>query len=308
MDLVVTAMLLSYAAVVTFRLGKKYSLKSTKDSSIPAAILLVVSIIISWNSTYSLRWAQIVPHGSSLLLANAPLALLIAVAGLVAGLRNLSLVRRYLLASSLAFTAVAMVGSVILNHHWSPISIDAAAEWNDGVCLQTHEASCAPAASVTLLSAYGIATSEREMAGRCFTSSNGTLSLAAYRGISNVLQSYPYAARALVDDPGEVDSTELVSKLPLMALVSFEEQLAHSTVASQKRRPDAGFLQSGILPRIAASLPKPPNEQHAVVLTGRFSNGDWQVADPAVGRVRWSDDYFRSIWVGEGIYVISPAK
>ncbi|MEM8734096.1 MAG: cysteine peptidase family C39 domain-containing protein [Planctomycetota bacterium] len=308
MDLVATALLLIYAAVVSFRLGKKYSLKSASNSSVPAACLLVLSILICWNSTYSLRWAQIIPHGSALLIANSPLTLLAGVAGLISGLRDLPPLRRNLLASSLALSAVAVVGSVVLYHHWSPISIQTAAEWDEGVCLQTHEASCAPAASVTLLNQYGIATSEREMAKRCLTSSKGTLSLAAFRGVSNALRSSPFSARAVVEEPSRFDADDLALKLPLMALVSFEDQLDRSTVASQRRRPESGFLHSGLLPMIASTLPQQPREQHAVVLTGRFPNGDWQVADPAVGRVRWSDKYFRGVWVGEGIYVLSSRQ
>ncbi len=46
--------------------------------------------------------------------------------------------------------------------------------WKDGVCLQTSQASCAPAAVATLLAHYGISASEQEMARLCLTDRSGT--------------------------------------------------------------------------------------------------------------------------------------
>lgn len=47
-------------------------------------------------------------------------------------------------------------------------------EWRDGVCLQSTESSCGPAAAATLLHSVGVNATERELARECFTSFGGT--------------------------------------------------------------------------------------------------------------------------------------
>lgn len=47
-------------------------------------------------------------------------------------------------------------------------------EWRDGVCLQSTESSCGPAAAATLMKAGGVSATELELARECYTSYGGT--------------------------------------------------------------------------------------------------------------------------------------
>ena len=306
MDLAVTTILLIYAAVVLFRLGRRYSHRFPATAPWLSMLVMAVSIYLCWTASYSLRWAELIPHGCSLILTNAPLALIAVAAGLLMSQKDMSATRKAVLAGSMLFAATAVTASVLLQPLLQPIDLSPHDRWQDGVCLQSHEASCAPAAAATLVSRFGIVSTEREMALDCLTSGGGTLSLAAFRGVSHSIRNEKFAARALVCDPYSRSCESLQQRLPLLAMVSFVGQLQDSLVDPNPRVAEPSL--AGFLPAFAGPLPQMPihnREQHAVVLLGRHPDGDWEVADPAVGRVRWTDEYFRSVWVGEGIYLVN---
>jgi hypothetical protein len=70
-----------------------------------------------------------------------------------------------------------------------PVVSDEAARFQDGVCMQSHSATCGAAAAATLLLQHGIAVSEQEMIKACLTSSDGTEPLALYRGLKSQTRS-----------------------------------------------------------------------------------------------------------------------
>lgn len=295
MDLAVTASLLAFCAAVSFRVCQRYSHRHPWLAQIAAAFCLVSATYLSWTSTYSLTWAEILPHGSALFLSNASLLLVVVAAGLIYGDPRITNSRKKAVTAVFTLTAFIGIGSVLFRPLVQPLQLAAEGDWRENVCLQTHEASCVPAAAATLLGEYGIDTTEKEMAIHCLTSGNGTLSLAAFRGIHVGARGTGLGTRAFVREP----STKSIDEhLPLFALVDYESQLSASRVP-----PPGAASYSGKSKNTA--LRSSQDGRHAVVLLERLEDGQYLVADPAVGKVRWTEEYFRHIWVGEAIYLVS---
>jgi hypothetical protein len=74
---------------------------------------------------------------------------------------------------------LAILFLVILTPHLKPL-VGALPEqafsdrWQDGVCLQSTEASCGPASAATILKSFGIEATEQELVRECFTYRGGT--------------------------------------------------------------------------------------------------------------------------------------
>src|SRR5204862_2009719 len=68
-------------------------------------------------------------------------------------------------------------------------------KWQDGVCRQTSQATCGPAAAATLLQVNNIAATEAEMAELCLTTSKGTSMLGLYRGLKIKTRQTPLDVR-----------------------------------------------------------------------------------------------------------------
>lgn len=66
--------------------------------------------------------------------------------------------------------AVPYLKQMVLRPDWNTF----ADRWADGVCLQSSEASCGPAAGATLLRHFGREVTERELAIESFTTRRGT--------------------------------------------------------------------------------------------------------------------------------------
>ncbi len=300
MDLAITACLMAMSAVVTYRVCRRYSLRSPIRARRLLGFLIVLSVWVTWTTGSQLIWARWIPHGSVLLLANASLLLLAGGSGLISGSLQISGLRRTLIKMALAGSAMCFMASAIVRPLWNPISLAAESQWKEGVCLQSHEASCAPAAAATLLNLHGIQADEQRMARQCLTSASGTMTLGAFRGVYRETRSTPLSTHAVVCDAQHYPSPVLERQVPMMALVNFTSQLEGDWQRSQAQQRRPGFRIGSLE---SFSLAGHSEGQPAVVLLDRLPDGSWLVADPAVGKTRWSDAYFRSVWVGEGIYL-----
>lgn len=271
MDIAVTAILWCFCAGVLFRIGKRYG----AQNPISARCLLVFSIALAttlaWHSGSSLLWAHWIPHSYVVIICNASVILIVAAAGLLVGTHCLSLRRERLAAFALCATAVWFVSAAAVRPLLEPLRLERRNQWIESVCLQSHEASCAPAAAATLLNLHGIPRTEYQMANACLTSRSGTLALGTYRGLCIGARNSRYRPRVLVCSPQECSESDLTHRLPLLAHVEFEAK------------------EGG----------------HSVVVMEKLECGDWLVADPAVGVQRWTDNYFRDCWNGEGIFLVA---
>src|SRR5690606_35884307 len=98
---------------------------------------------------------------------------------------------------------VGYIVAPVLRPVLSPAELQPHAIWRDGVCLQTHPASCGAAAAVTLLRLEGVLTSEQAMAQACLTSAQGTMPLGLYRGVAIEARRQARMARVASTNPAD---------------------------------------------------------------------------------------------------------
>ena len=271
MDLAITATLWLVCAIILFRFGKRFGAQNpfTARWLIVGSILLAA--FLAWLSSGKLLWAQWVPLSFVVLLCNTFVILVVVAAGLLVGTHCLSARRERMASIALCTTAVLFLSSAAIRPMLEPLPAKLQENWVEAVCIQSHEATCAPAAAATLLNLHGIAKTERQMAAACLTSRSGTLALGTFRGLCIGTRDSRVRPRALVCSPEEYADSDLNRCLPLLAHVQFEKD-------------EVG---------------------HSVVVLERLEGGDWLIADPAVGMQQWSNSYFRRCWNGEGIFMVA---
>lgn len=179
-----------------------------------------------------------------------------------------------------AFTAVGMLIVGMVGLFWPMLGSppECGDTWQNGNCRQTSQTSCMPAACATLLSRYGIETTEKNMARLCFTRSTGTNWLGLYHGLSVKLE--PEGLRPFLFDE------------------DLEQLLAHE-------KPQ--IISCGITDAIAKKHPQYksdwgwiPGVKHAVVLFG-MDGKRILIGDPAVGLEEWALEDLRILWDGRGV-------
>lgn len=150
--------------------------------------------------------------------------------------------------------------------------------WADGVCLQTSEGTCSPAAAATLLRAHGIPATEGEMARLCLTSAAGTSHNGLYRGLKLKTEHSAWRVKVL---PHAQDN----ARLPVPALLS---------VWIARDYADSRYVRG---------WGWQPGTAHSVVYLGGSLQGKVKIADPAVGREEWFGEDLRILWHGTGLYL-----
>jgi predicted double-glycine peptidase len=148
----------------------------------------------------------------------------------------------------------------------------------NGVFAQTSESSCAAASAATLLTAYGIKTTEPEMATLCLTNHNGTSIRGLYRGLKIKTDSTPWQVEVFT---GNLDA------------LSTRQEPVILTVQLQPG--------PGVDPRFQRDWGWAPNVPHSVVLLRSIGDNRFEVADPSVGREVWDRRALETLWHGQGI-------
>lgn len=147
-----------------------------------------------------------------------------------------------------------------------------------GICLQTTRKTCSAAAAATLLSRYGIAAQESEMADLCLTR-DGTTWQGLYRGLK-----LKTADRDLDVEVFECNVEELLKDFeqPAIIFVGLKKEEPHPRSYSE----EFGWT---------------PGIRHSVVLLDVMPSGLLLVADPTVGVEFWTVDDLRILWLGRGM-------
>ncbi|HBE66729.1 MAG TPA: hypothetical protein DDW52_01140 [Planctomycetaceae bacterium] len=305
MDLVLAASVLVVIGGSLFRIGeiagKRFGAKRPGTIQALAAVGILVPVYVAWNHGSDFRWATLLPHGGVLLLSNSFAVLMIGSGGLLLGANRSSRhfgvqqqpndglqdsLRSQVLSWTLCLAASCFLAFVVLRPALYPIDVAKRSNWQDGICIQSHDASCAAAATATLLSHYRITVDEAQMARFCFTSDNGTLALGTFRGLYAASRGHPVKPRAFLSRQASVET--LSARLPW---------LAHVQLDQRESRPPEPISLYGALSEFG------PDEGHCVVVLENLPDDRWLVADPAVGKVIWPDSYLRSVWNGEGVYL-----
>jgi len=242
-----------------------------------AEVVIALSVLLAWGFVMwmqdSIWLARLMPWSAVLVLGMWALPLSGLVVGVVWGSAKLPALRKTVF--SVALLGVATYSST--SHLWgAPPPCDAL--WRDGVCLQTTQSSCGPAAAATLLHLHGIESSEAEMARLCLTRSTGTTLLGLYRGL-----------RLKAAERG------------------MSVELLHGTIDDLRRlaRPAVIWVElpdrDDIDPRYREHWGWEPGVRHAVVLLGFDGDGQPIIGEPAVGRERWGIDGLTTLWSGEAM-------
>jgi hypothetical protein len=243
---------------------------------------LGLSLLFSWCFSGKLFWANVMPTSGVVYWSNFTPILVAWAAGLACTVPGLDRWRRPATVTVLGMIAAGYLLIPIARPLVSPATIASEAKWQDGVCLQSHASTCAAAAAATLLHQQGIAADERDMIRACLTSSFGTEALGLYRGLKLATQRAGGHVRVASANRHEWMARK---QLPNVALVRFANS------------PDSGSIRWLLGPR---------GEGHAVVVFG-YQRGQWLIGDPAIGKVRWSDQDFRQRFTGDALY-LSPSS
>ncbi|TWU39077.1 Peptidase C39 family protein [Novipirellula aureliae] len=250
--------------------------------------------VFSWFLSEQLWLAKFIPVSGAVVWSNFTPVLLAVAAGTVFANQANSILRRGMVGTPLLVIAMACLIGPMARPVIRPLAgfdfdgaQSQASQWRNGVCLQSHESTCCPASAATLLKLHGVDSTEQEMARACLTGQDGTSSLGLFRGLSTATRQASKKACVANRNP---ESWTSGNQLPVIALVRFESCLP----ARQTHFTDRYFRLTSYGDH---------REGHAVVVVGHTDDGDWQISDPAVGRVTWSDQQFRSRFTGQAIYL-----
>jgi len=180
--------------------------------------------------------ARAIPLGAVVVYGNAMPVL----AGMLAGVvlrSGLALWRRILPTAALAAIAGYSLFAPILAR--PPRCAD---RWKDGVCLQTSQASCGPAAAATLLAHHGIGATEQEMARLCLTEESGTLFGGLCRGIRVKTEGTPFR---MTIGTGNFEQLRAGAELPALVSVRLTPDRTRSTWRWETHRSDVNAGESG---------------------------------------------------------------
>lgn len=296
LDLVIAFVGIAMITYLAFCAGRTIT-KSRSESALPRNSILLFpctvffALLFGWKFQANLSWANAIPFAAVVLWSNLTPVLLAFAAGVACNTSSLKKSKRLVTVSltSLAFFyLIAPLARPIV----FPPTIAAGGKFNGHICLQSHESTCAPASAVTLLRMNGIDATEKEMVKACLTCEQGTEALGLYRGLQIAANGNSQTAKLAARDP---ESWQVSGQLPNVALVNFprdEFGPINSTDQASPVQSPFRFLGTG------------REDGHAVVVIG-FERGNWIIADPAIGMVKWSPEELRSRFTGDAIYLSS---
>ena len=265
--------------LLAYRLGARCILH--RPSADTRVFLGVISgaFLFAWGYFGRLMWAERMPVSTAIYWSNLTPILLGFAAGLAGHAVCMRSWFRPIMSATLMLLAIGYLYTPIARPVLFPLQVDSRSQWEDRICLQTHESSCAPAAAVTLLMHHGIQSSESDLAAMCLTSAMGTEPLALYHGLADMAAMHGHQARVADSNPAH---WRRLGQLPNVALVELDALPGDTTFRGFFGRAGVG---------------------HAIAILGRTDNGQWLIGDPAVGRVFWTDEQLRERFTGDAIFL-----
>ncbi len=252
-------------------------------------------VLIVLTSLYASAWVGRVenvwlfPLGTAILLSNLTPALTCFLAGMAWQIPGVPTGRKVVGLGTLVILSVLFFFAPVLRPIWRPVHVSDQGWWKNGVCMQSHEASCGAAAAVTMLTQFGIEATERELVAECLTSRAGTEPLALYRALARRGQAHSLQPRLAASDPRQWRDA---GQFPVLAMVGAV---------------DAGMPGETRTGRLRQLLGR-ANGGHAVVVLGVNGRGDYLVADPGEGLARWSPYIMSMFYNGQAFYLSADAE
>lgn len=278
-ELAFAVIVMTVLTLLAYRVGCWYHAKSRSRETVVFLGVTAVAFVSAWSYFGRLIWAETIQSSSVLCWSNLTPVVLGFTAGLASHTHGLRYRMRPAAALALMLLAVGFVATPIARPLFFPLSLDPNPRWKSDVLLQSHPASCAPAAAVTLLRHHGIDASENELAGVCLSSRLGTAPLGLYRGLHLLADRNGFEAIVADQLPKEWLHKQ---QLPVAAIVHFE-----ALPGDLIRNRFLGNRFSG----------------HVVTILGCTDGGRWLIGDPAVGKVSWSEEELQQRITGEAIYL-----
>lgn len=297
MDICVAIGFIAAVSGLAYFAGRRLSLTFYQDKPLLFAESLIFSLVFAFGFSDRLSWAASFPSPAALCWANWVPIFLAFCAGLASEISALRAGWRRAVSAAMILLAAGFLLLPVARPRLFPIDVNTVATWENGVCLQSHEASCGPAAAATLIhqtavnaptrltfggdhwARAALPSAERLMADACLTSTQGTSSLGLVRGLRIAVAQSSHRVKIANQEP---ERWVALNQLPNVAVVRFSDQ-----------RPAGPVHQ----------LLGTNGEGHAVVVHSRTADGRWRIADPAVGWQVWDDDRFRRVFTGDAIYL-----
>jgi len=253
-----------------------YALARRAPRAISIVIAFAMAGLIVWNVAifrHSLWPVRVLPFSNMIVFADPNPELGSVLAGIALALMPGRMARRLVLAFPLLCLCFWESFAPLLQ---KPPALEN--RFKNGVFAQTSQSSCAAASAATLLTSYGIHTSEPEMAGLCLTNVNGTSIRGLYRGLKLKTDGTPLEVEVFAGD--------------LDALAKRKEPV----ILTVQLQPGPG-----VDPRFQRDWGWAPNVPHSVVMLRSLGKGRFEMADPSVGREIWDRKALETLWHGQGI-------
>jgi hypothetical protein len=278
-DLYVASLVLALVSVAAYAVGLVVGRQAPRVlGTALAGLVLVASVWFIAKFWGDVRLAALFPYTGLPALANLQVPLMLFMGGIVWSVTPGTARRKAPLAVALVLAA-AWSAYRPYSHGDPPIGPP---RWAPGdVCLQSSDATCSPAAAVTLLQLVGVETTEAEMAELCLTTSRGTSTYGLYRGLRIKLRGTGYTI------------------VPFHGTAEQLREAGTPAILTVGLRPDEAFDE-----RYVVQWGWQPGVQHTVVLFRFLPNGQPDIGDPSVGRERWNDEALRVLWHGQGFRLV----
>jgi hypothetical protein len=260
-----TAGLSVVATVAGYRISDRYP-------GIRTPLFACVILATAW---YASTWAgrvenaRLFPVASAILLSNLTPVLACFLAGLAWQMKQIPLMRRSIVLGSFVALATLFFLAPVLRPAFKPIRTSEQGSWRNGVCMQTHDASCGAAAVATMLRQFGLFANETDLTEDCLTSTAGTEPLSLYRAMT--IRGREAGIRPQIADRNP-ESWENHGQYPVLAMVAPAQSESPQQSGNGRLRHLFGRSSEG----------------HAVVVLGRQSDGDYVIGDPSHGRTTWT--------------------
>ncbi|MEM8665993.1 MAG: cysteine peptidase family C39 domain-containing protein [Planctomycetota bacterium] len=266
-------------ALLALTVGVRVSERVSRARPYLLAASLFISLAYAWTFSGRIGWISSLPIDSVMIWSNLMPVMLAFTVGLACRSEKLSGRRQPVAIGLLGMLAIGYIVSPQVRSAVAPLNFDSITRWDDGICLQSHPASCAPAAAATLLLQSGIRSTEQSLAQVCSSSSYGTEPTCLFRGLAVASRHSSVSPVVASTDPEEWVQ---LNQLPNISLVRFER-----------------YERQRTFDRLVGNR----GDGHAIVVMGRTEDGRWKIADPAFGKTIWSDSQFRDRFTGDAIFL-----